>query len=246
MLTKMPPLPKYYQLAQRLSEQIAEGTLGPDDQLPTEEELSRDYDISRGTVREAIRLLENDGLVRRERGRGTFVTATHQRSTLFSLMPFGEAMRRQNREPSTRILTAAVVPTPEEAAERLDLDLDEPVIHIKRLRLADGRPVVFEERYLAQALCPQLLEEDLAASSIHNLLVFKYKVALVKMTHTVEAGHLDPQQAQLLSARAGDNAFFVDRLTYTEQKSRRFPAVWFQGIYLEQSYDLNARLQSSL
>ncbi len=246
MLTKTPPLPKYYQLAQLLSDQIADGTLQPDDQLPTEEELSRQYNYSRGTVREAIRLLENDNLVRRERGRGTFVTAVRQPSSLFSLMPFSEAMRRQNREPTTRLLKAVTLPASEQVAERLQLNPGESVIHLVRLRLADSQPVVFEERYMAQALCPGLLDEDLTATSVHTLIVFKYGVSLVKMTHTVEVGQLSQIQAQHLSVKPDDRAFFVDRLTFTEKDGTRFPAVWFQGIYREDSYNINIQLQSSL
>lgn len=246
MLTKTAPLPKYYQLAQQLSDQIAGGTLQPDDQLPTEDELCSSYNMSRGTVREALRLLENDGLVRRERGRGTFVTAVQQRSSLFSLMPFSQAMRRQNREPNTRVLQAETVPAPAEVAQRLALAEGTPVIHISRLRLADHRPVIYEERYLAHVLCPQLLDEDLATSSIHTLLVFKYGVSLVKMSHTVEVGSLGVHHAQLLGANSEDKAIFIDRLTYTEVDSRRIPAVWFRGIYREDSYDLNVRMQNSL
>jgi len=246
MLSKSPPLPKYYQLARRLSDQIAAGTLGPNDQLPTEEELSRDYHLSRGTVREAVRLLENDGLVRRERGRGTFVTAVRQPSSLFSLMPFSEAMHRQNREPTTRVLQATTLPASEKVAERLALAPNESVIHIARLRLADNQPVVYEERYLAHTLCPGLLGEDLTTSSVHTLMVFKYGVSLVKMSHTVEVGQLSDIHAQHLAAKPDDKAIFVDRLTYTEIDGSRLPAVWFQGIYREDSYDLNVRLQSSL
>ncbi len=110
MLSKTPPVPKYYQLARTLSEQIAAGSLKLNDQLPTEEMLCDMYGVSRGTVREAVRLLQEEGLIRRERGRGTFVTARRQSSTLFTLVPFSETMRRQNRVPSTRILSATTTP----------------------------------------------------------------------------------------------------------------------------------------
>ena len=246
MLSKAPPLPKYYQLAQILSDQIATGAIKPNDQLPTEDELSQRYNLSRGTVREAVRLLQNDGLVRRERGRGTFVSGIAQTSSLFSLMPFSEAMRRQNRIPTTRVLKATTLPATTEVAERLAIKVGKPAIHIVRLRQADKEPVIYEERYLAHSLCPQLMDEDLAQNSIHTLIVFKYGVLLVKMTHTVEAGSLTAEQATYLQANPGDNAFYVDRLTFTEADGNRFPAVWFQGIYRESNLDLKARLQRSL
>lgn len=246
MLSRTPPVPKYYQLAQILSDQIASGTLKSNDQLPTEDELSERYGLSRGTVREAIRLLENDGLVRRERGRGTFVSVIAKSSSLFSLMPFSEAMRRQNRVPSTRVLKATTFPATMEVAEQLDIEVGRATVHIVRLRLADNQPVVYEERYLARSLCPQLMDEDLSENSIHTLIVFKYGVPLVKMAHTVEAGSLTVEQAARLQANPGEKAFFVDRLTFTEANDIIFPAVWFQGIYRERSLNLKASLHRSL
>jgi GntR family transcriptional regulator len=161
-------------------------------------------------------------------------------------MPFSEAMRRQNRIPTSHVLKAVTLPAPSVVAERLAIKTGEPAIHIVRLRLADSQPVVYEERYLAHSLCPQLMDEDLAENSIHTLIVFKYGVPLVKMTHTVEAGLLTAEQAAHLQANPGDNAFFVDRLTFTEVDGTRFPAVWFQGIYREGYFDLKAKLQTSL
>jgi DNA-binding GntR family transcriptional regulator len=246
MLSKTPPLPKYYQLAQTLSDQISTGALKPNDQLPTEGELSQRYGLSRGPVREAMRLSENDGLVRRERDRGTFVSDVFLSSSLFSLMPFIEAMRRQSRVPTTRVLKATILPATAEVAKRLAIEVDKPVMHIVLLRLADNQSVVYEERYLAHALCPQLLGEDLAESSIHTLIVFRYGVPLVKMTRTVEAGRLLADQATHVQMNPGDCAFIIDRLTLTEEDDIRFPAVWFQGIYRESSFDLKASLPRSL
>ena len=243
MISKTPPLPKYYQLAQILSEKISSGELKPDEQLPTEEELCQTYQMSRGTVREAIRLLVDEGLIWRGRGQGTFVKAPFQSTALFSLTPFNEMMQRQNRVPRTAVLVKTVVIPPPPIAQKLELTPDDPTIHIVCLRLADNQPVLHETRYLAQSLCPTLLEEDLENNSIHALLVNKHQIPMVKMSHTVEAGQLSAEQASLLQAKSGTNAFFIERLTYTEKDGVRFPAVWYSGIYLENNYDIRAELK---
>lgn len=243
MISKTPPLPKYYQLAQTLSEQIASGTLQPNQQLPTEEELGQTYHMSRGTVREAIRLLADEGLIWRGRGQGTFVKAPSQRTALFSLTTFNEMMRRQNRIPSTEVLLKTAVLPPPAIADILHLKPNTPTIHIICLRLSDNQPVLHETRYLAQSLCPTLLDEDLEHNSIHALLVNKHQIPMVKMSHTVEAGQLSDEQAELLQAKPQTNAFFIERLTYTEKEGVRFPAVWYHGIYLEHHFDIRAQLE---
>ena len=243
MISKTPPLPKYYQLAQILSEKIASGKLKPDEQLPTEEELCQTYQMSRGTVREAIRLLADEGLIWRGRGQGTFVKTPAQSTALFSLTPFNEMMRRQNRVPRTEVLVKTAVIPPPSIAQKLELTPDAHTIHIVCLRLADNQPVLHETRYLAQSLCPTLLDEDLENNSIHALLVNKHQIPMVKMSHTVEAGQLSSEQADLLQVKPGTNAFFIERLTTTEKDGVRFPAVWYTGIYLENHYDIRAQLE---
>jgi GntR family transcriptional regulator len=236
------PIPKYYQLAEILRNQIADGSINPGDQLPTEDALSQKYNLSRGTVREAIRVLEKDGYIQREQGRGTFVSFPQRvESTFFTLSSFNEDMRLQGRQPSSLVLTAEVLPAPLKVAEQLQIEQHKPILQIVRLQLADGQPVVHETRYLAQSLCPALLSDDLESTSIHWLLIQKYNIPLVRMTHTVEAGSLSAAQSVLLQAEPGATAFFVDRLTYTEKNGEKIPAVWFQAIYVEENYHIQAQ-----
>ena len=243
MAKRVIPLPKYYQIAEGLREKITTGELKPNDQIPTEELLCQQYKVSRGTVQQAIRQLVRDGLIRRERGRGTFVNLlTKPESTFFTLTSFAQDMQRQGRIPTTQLLIAEQIPASYDVAERLQLPIGEPVLHIVRLRLANNQPVAYETRYLAQVLCPTLLEHDLEKESIHWLLVSHYQIPLVRMTHTVEIQALTPSQADLLQVQAGTRAFFVDRLTYTTNQEEKIPAVWFQAIYRQDNYDLQAQV----
>jgi len=247
LITKETLLPKYHKIAEWLREQIVAGTLEPNAQLPSEEMLGQRFQVSRGTVREALRVLVDEGLVWREHGKGTFVKAGRTPTApLFSLTSFADDMRRQNRTPSTQLLHAEIIPATPTLAERLAVAQAEPIIHIARLRLADGQPVVYETRYLAQALCPDLLGEDLENSSIHWLLLHKYQIPLVRMTHTVELGQLPPDKANHLQAPPHTVAFFVDRLTFTRQNDTPVPAVWYQAVCHEQTYRMRAVVEPSL
>jgi GntR family transcriptional regulator len=238
--------PKYIQLSELLRDRIEREELRSGDQIPTEDALSEKHRVSRGTVRQAIALLVNQGLIRREQGRGTFVNAPIAGPTFFTLTSFNDDMRRQDRQPDTRLLSAETVPASEEVARRLELNQGEPCIHIVRLRLADNQPVAQETRYLAYSLCPSLLEDDLEAESIHSLLIHKYHIPLIRTAHTIEAHILSSKEAQLLQVKPRTAAFFVDRLTYTTDEHGERPAVWYQAIYRGDEYHFKVEFEGAL
>jgi GntR family transcriptional regulator len=233
---KTGPLSKYYQLTQILKDKIQAGELKPGDQIPTEDNLCQAYGVSRGTVRQAISRLVQEGLVSRQQGRGTFVTAPRLGPAFFTLTSFDEDMREQHRRPSTQLLTLELIPAAPTIAERLEVTVGTPVIHIVRLRLADDQPVAHETRYLAQSLCPNLVNDDLEAESVHSLLIYKYHIPLIRTTHTVEARTLSPEETRLLQVEPDTAAFFVDRLTYTTTDKGDCPAVLYQAIYRGDNY----------
>ena len=239
------PVPKYFRLANWLRQQIREGKLQPGDQLPTEAALCEQFGVSRGTVRQAIQMLVQEGLVEREQGRGSFVRRPRQRA-FFTLTGFREDMRRQGVQPETRVLVTEIVPADEVTAQRLDIPLHAPIIHIERLHLADDRPILYDKRLLARDLCPDLLQEDLATASIHELLIEKYRIPLLRTVHVMEVHLLDQKEASLLQAEPGAPAFFVDRLTYTTGPEGERPAVWYQALYRGDAYHFRAEFEARM
>lgn len=234
------PVPRYHQLKEILLRRIQSGEFQPGDQFPTEERLCQDYDLSRGTVRRAINILVDEGWLRREQGRGTFVAQSSLAPVYFRLGDFAEDMQRRGLTPSTRVLRLRVIPASPEIAERLQLAVGEDVIESARLRLADGRPMAYETRYLALRLCPQLLDEDLELESIHSLLIDKYDIPLLRACHTVEARVLCEEEAQLLEVEPGTAGFFVDRVTYTTLDR---PVTWYRTLYRGDEYRFTAEFQ---
>lgn len=223
--------PKYFLLSQHLRQQIASGELRPETQMPTEEALAKTFAVSRGTVRKAIDLLESQRLVRREQGRGTFVAdPVTDRLVGFSLSNFAQEMQWQQRRPSTQVLRQEIVPASAEIAAQLDVAVEEPVITICRLQLADNQPILYEERFLRATLCPPLATEDVENQSIHWLLVHKYELPLVRVTHTVEIRPAEPQIANLLQIPAESRVFAVDRLTYTLVAGEVKTAVYYHAL----------------
>ena len=232
-------LPKYFALAEELQRQVQAGQFAVGEQITSEPALCKAHNVSRGTVRQAIQLLVDQGLLVREQGRGTFVAPPIERSQHFSLSSFADEMRRQNRRPTTKLLKSRTIPADLVVAERLQVVLETPIFHIQRLRLADGQPVAVENRHLRQSLCPQLIKEDLENSSLHWLFVQKYQIPLVRMEHMVEIQPVPEEMAALLQVPPNANVFHVDRLTFTTNDAgKRVPAVWFQAVYSQEHYHI--------
>ena len=240
------PSPKYYQVSQSLRQQILSGALAPDTQIPAEDKLVEAYGVSRGTVRKAVRILEAEGLLRREQGRGTFINPPRTALNSFSLVDFEQYVLRQNRQPSTQTLVQEVIGATDEIAARLALEPGHPVIHIAQLRLADRIPVIFEERYVDQRLCPDLLNDNLDTQSVHWLLLRKYNLPLIRVAYTVEVRQLPPDQAALLRVDGPLSAFYVDRLTTTHHDGQERPAVWYRALYRTDDDQFQAEFQASV
>jgi GntR family transcriptional regulator len=230
-------IPRYYRLKEILEKRIQSGEFSPGEQFPTDEKLCDEYHLSRGTVRRAVDMLVEEGRLRREQGRGTFVTSPPLTPMFFRLATFDEEMRQRGRTPGARLLELKLVPADEKLAADLCLPLTEPVIAIARLRLADGQPMAYETRYLAHRVCPDLMNEDLESQSIHKLLIDKYNIPLTRARHVIEARPLTDREVALLEAPPGSAGFFVSRVTYTLNDR---PVTLYQIIYRGDEYRFSA------
>jgi GntR family transcriptional regulator len=243
MPLKPGPLPKHYQLTEILRVQIDSGALQVGQQLPSEEQLCREYTVSRGTARRAISTLVQEGLVRSEQGRGSFVSRKILPGHSFALVNFKQE-RQQNQFLTTHLLQREILPANLVISGRLGILMGDPVIHIVRLQSLNGKPVIHETRHLSLSLCPQLMDEDIENQSIHHLLVHKYQLPLVKTVHTLEARVLSVEQAHLMKAERDSAAFFVDRLTYTTRNGVQIPAVWYQAYILGDDYQFRVEFEA--
>lgn len=161
--------PRYREIEQALRGRIA--VLRPGQRLPSDADLCSEFGVSRMTARHAMAQLAEEGLVRRDPGRGTFVAEppTHRRATF--LMTFSHEMRRRGRVPSSHIVSRVVrAPTD---AERFDLraSRDDQVIELRRVRMADRMPVALEIAVLVSRCIPAVLEADLEQGSLHEALI---------------------------------------------------------------------------
>lgn len=152
--------PRYVEIADYLRDLVAGSRLG--DLLPSDAELCERFDVSRMTARHAVQLLVNEGLVHRERGKGTFVSA---RRTLGSPMSFTASMRERGMDVDSDVIESGEVTTTVEEADALRLEADSKTVVLTRLRRAGGIPMAIERAVLH----PDVAEAaDNARGSLHS------------------------------------------------------------------------------
>ncbi len=230
--------PLYKRLAQALTGLIQEGLLKPGTALPGERDLAGALQIGRVTVRTAYRDLLTSGVIESRHGSGTFVSQHVERieQPLWRLSSFSADMRSRGREPAARILSRTVsAPAPEESF-LLGLGLDEPVLRLDRLRLADGQPLAIE-----RAVVPvKFLGEDaISEGSLYDALAAKgFKP--VRAQQRLTAVTLDPTSASILTVKAGAPALLIERVSrLADQRVVEYTRSHYRG----DAYDFVAELR---
>lgn len=140
--------PLYLQLASVIRSELCEN-LDPNDRLPSEREICRVYDVSRTTVRLAMKELEDQGYIYRVHGKGTFVSAINKnKQNLGDYYSFTEQTKRQGKVPKSLVLEFEIVNSNYFIAGQLGIDPGNKIIRFVRLRLADNIPMMVETTYL--------------------------------------------------------------------------------------------------
>jgi GntR family transcriptional regulator len=206
--------PKYERLRGHLR-RLIDNDLAAHDRLPTERDLAEQFGVSRVTVRRALDDLENEHRVYRVQGAGTFVAATPIAKTI-ELTSFSEDMRLRGLTPASRLLVAETVPAGAEVGVPLRLSPADEVVHLERVRTADGVPMCLERAYLAHNLVPGLLAADLAGS-LYEVLEDRYHIRLVRAEQRIRATVLVAAEAALLDVPPFTPALLVERTSYDQR-----------------------------
>ncbi|WP_308633908.1 GntR family transcriptional regulator [Paenibacillus silvisoli] len=205
-------IPLYMQLKQAIKDEIQNGAWPLNTAIPTEQELSGRFSVSRATVRQAVSELVNEGLLVRQQGRGTFVSKPKIETSLRNFYSFTEDMIAQGRQPGSIVLEFEIVMPKPAVAEKLELTSNELVIKFIRLRLVDGDVIMLETTYLPHSLFPNLTQEDVTLHSLYSLMEERYGMKVQKAVESFEPVLVDPFASKLLEVSAGSPALFLERI----------------------------------
>jgi GntR family transcriptional regulator len=212
-------IPLYFQIQRALMEKIQSGELSEGDPLASEEELSRFYQVSRMTARQALHGLKTNGYAFSEKGRGTFVSRPKLEKNILHLQGFTEDMRQRGMKPSSHLLEQSIVPVSEALMEKLKLDATEKVMRLRRLRLADGIPMALEESNVPLRQFPGLDRIDFAKQSLYHTLRERYGVRVGYADEIIEALPATREESELLTIPRKASVLSISRIILTTQES---------------------------
>lgn len=236
ILQKHTDVPMYQQLQELIRGDILSGLWQPGQAIPSEQTLVQQFGIARMTVRQAVDGLIREGLLRRERGRGTFVAHKPVERELSRMRGFSEDMRARGMVPSARLIARQVVPAPPEVSTHLHLGLREAVIYIRRLRLADALPMALETSYLDYTLFRPVLEADLESSSLYEYLQAALPLRLSHASQELAAALPSAEDAQLLEQSRRAPTLMITQTTYVQVAGEEVPAIFGRTIYRADRY----------
>lgn len=210
-------VPLYVQIKNFIRLHIQAGRYPAASRMPSERELAKQFDVSRLTVTKALKELEQEGLIYTQIGKGTYVaTAAKIDQELKTLRSFSEEMHAQRKSAVSLVLAAQVIPAPDAVASALQIPPGEAVFSLKRVRLADGKPIALEHAHIIYALCAGIDGHDFEYESLYRVLKEKYGLLLTLAHQTIEARLASAEEAEVLEIPALTPVLSFTRVTLNE------------------------------
>jgi len=215
-ISRSSPEPAYAQLAGRLRHLIADGTYPPGSQIPPELALGREFGLSPMTVRRAIGLLTEEGLLKALQGRGTFVQTIEWQSSGFSLKPLADLIV-QDGHTRVKALKVHTIKADARLARRLSVPERTRLIHILRLLVRDGVPLLLQSGHIIYNPRLPLVEAELDIISLSGLFTGNPNTSIKRGELETTPRVLDEEEAGLLRQPAGSAAFSLEYLFWSFQ-----------------------------
>ena len=207
-------LPLYHQLREFLKEKIESGEWAPGHQLPGESDLQIEFGVSRATVRQAMQLLENDGLVEKLQGRGTFVGRPKVASNLLSMFTAEGLVRDPGSVSGFHLLHLIRVAPPAYVRTALRLEENDDVYEIRRTIDVNDEHLMLITSWLPHSKLPYFEEKPLAETSLRQVLRNAYSLEIVRQHKEVQATILDDEEAAVLGGHPGAPAMLLTYVNF--------------------------------
>jgi GntR family transcriptional regulator len=195
---------------------VTDGAMPVGSRLPNEEDLAKDYGVSRSVVRQALHNLEIDGVVVRERAKGTFIAPPKLQVPFYQVCSFPEEMQAHSLDAESRVLQAEWRAASSEVCARLGLDPFSECFYLERLRLGGNEPLCYDVTWIHPAIAPFVENEDLSNASLFGLYEARIDGALYRVERQLRAQGARGVVARALGLESGAPVLVVDRTVTAE------------------------------
>lgn len=231
--------PVYLQVREWLMSQIESGELPEESLLPPEQELATRLGVSRPTVRQAMLELVRDGVIARERGKGTTVLGRRLQYPVRRLVSFSEEHAGRGQELTARVLKSELAVADSSLASRLLVQPGSPAFFLSRLRCVNGEVVAWQRAYIPAQYAPGIEHIDFGRLSLYATLADRFGFKPKYADEVIAIGRATREEAGLLAMRRGGPVFRIERRTYLSP-ARLLEVV--EAVYRGDRYEIRLRL----
>jgi GntR family transcriptional regulator len=206
--------PKYRRIANDLTAAIRAGTYAAGAALPAQRALSESYGVTLMTLRQALQVLESEGLIEQRPGRGTFVLPADISHSLQNLRSLADEMDAQGVQIRTDVLGRSIRRLPRSVADELRLADAPRGLRLERLRSVRGRPILYQMSWIPEPWAEQIRDVDFERVALYSALAAECGKIAVRAEEMLSAQTLAPQLAASLSLETGLSVLIMRRLTF--------------------------------
>ena len=226
-------VPLHYQIRRCIEGYIRENHLKPGDSIPTEKELCKLFGLSRPTIRRGIDQLVKEGILVRNRGRGTFVCDPVIERSYSKLLSLTEQFKEMGINLEAELINHEVIEASFELANLLDIEINEKLILVERRRKMNNTPICFVYNYFPYYNFYKILDEDLSANSLYKLIEEKLGIYPSRARERISAAKASELESMHLKIEKGEPVLIVER---TNLSSNRYPIFFTRIVFRSDKY----------
>ncbi|ERI89874.1 UbiC transcription regulator-associated domain protein [Clostridiales bacterium oral taxon 876 str. F0540] len=214
----MSKLPVYMVMHDALKEDIQRGKYLVGELLPTEPELEKIFNVSRTTVRRAMELLRQEGIVEIKQGKGTSVVDFRAKQDLNKVTSVTESLRRKGYIVRTKSMYIDTIPASEKLAEELQVDVGKLIARVQRIQLANERPIVIMKNYIPYDKVSGIEEYTDKFSGLYEFLEKQYNIEITNASDKIYAKSADFTESEMLNVPPKTALLCIRRICYNHDK----------------------------
>lgn len=194
--------PMYIKIHNQIKRDVENHVYKVGDRIPAERPLAVKFGVSRMTLRQAIKTLEEEGILERRLGSGTYVASQKVQEKMSGIMSFTEITQANGQIPSSKLISYQIGKPSLSEKERLNLNPDSEVLRMERIRFADETPICYEVVTIPYHLVENLSKDDISTHLYETLNKNGYRIG--RVTEHISAAVANENDARLLNAKKGE------------------------------------------
>lgn len=226
---------KPYQIKDKIQKWIYQEKFNYGEMIPSERKLSKKFNVSRTTIRNALNILIDEGLLMNRQGTGTFVCKTRFEEGMNYLISYTQDMINRGLEPSSKVIEIKKQKCDWNVMNKLNLEKDKSIIKIKRLRLANDEPMTIQTSILPYEKFRNIEEFNFENSSLTKIIEDNYGYKIINAVQKIRARKAKEQESKMLDIPTDSSVLRGERVSYTYNNE---PIELLISVYRGDRYDI--------